>query len=118
MSAGVLSGYLSHVPHNLSTLKLLRPSESYGILFKSLLDGNKPRVEKLLGAQSSETAKNLLTALLTVFAPKGVTIRTGQIVGSFIIVNGTINLFSTFSARDKAAAEPTLVYGGGDDTRK
>ena len=27
--AGVIAGYLSHVPHNLSTLKLLQPDVSY-----------------------------------------------------------------------------------------
>ena len=28
--AGVIAGYLSHVPHNLSTLRLMSPSVSYG----------------------------------------------------------------------------------------
>lgn len=27
LSAGVISGYLSHVPHNLSTLKLMTPNK-------------------------------------------------------------------------------------------
>ena len=40
MTAGVMAGYLSHVPHNLSTLKLLNPAQSYAELFKYV--GGRP----------------------------------------------------------------------------
>ena len=36
LAAGVLSGYLSHIPHNLSTLKLLNPGQTYSQLFRTL----------------------------------------------------------------------------------
>jgi len=39
LMAGVTAGYLSHVPHNMSTLKLLSPNKSYGqlVLLEHLL---------------------------------------------------------------------------------
>eukprot|EP00122_Pirum_gemmata_P000193 Pgem_evm2s165 len=44
MTAGVISGYLSHVPHNLSTLKLMSPQKSYGELMQGLADQSAKRV--------------------------------------------------------------------------
>ena len=38
MAAGVCAGYLSHVPHNLSTLKILEPSVSYAGHWQKLVD--------------------------------------------------------------------------------
>jgi Flp pilus assembly protein TadB len=32
--AGAVSGYFSHVPHNLATMKLMNPSRTYGQLFR------------------------------------------------------------------------------------
>ncbi len=32
--AGVISGYMSHVPHNMATMKLLDPSKSYWTHFR------------------------------------------------------------------------------------
>eukprot|EP00934_Nitzschia_sp_Nitz4_P006328 Nitzschia sp. Nitz4//scaffold230_size58257//19702//21160//NITZ4_006478-RA/size58257-augustus-gene-0.10-mRNA-1//-1//CDS//3329543241//6318//frame0 len=91
LMAGVVSGYLSHVPHNLSTLKLLHPEQSYGQLYQSFVDKSVP---KLLGSfvenwppVARAVARNCLATLF----PRGVMIRTTQIVGSFIILNGTIN---------------------------
>jgi len=37
VTAGLVSGYLSHVPHNLSTMKLLDPKTSYGGHFNVLV---------------------------------------------------------------------------------
>ena len=34
MVAGITAGYLSHVPHNLSTLKLMEPARSYRDIFR------------------------------------------------------------------------------------
>ena len=44
MMAGVTAGYLSHVPHNLSSLKLMNPSKSYGLLFSELLAKSEARL--------------------------------------------------------------------------
>ena len=38
LAAGVACGYLSHIPHNLSTLKLLQPSLSYSQACASAID--------------------------------------------------------------------------------
>ena len=37
-----------------------------------------------------------LATLITFFFPRGLAIRTSQIVGSFIILNGTINSLKDF----------------------
>ena len=90
MFAGVISGYVSHVPHNLSTLKLLYPTKTYKEHFAALVQKNKGNafVEKVF---KREDWKKATEKIMTVVAPKGVLIRTLQIVGSFIILNGTIN---------------------------
>ena len=38
---GVLAGYFSHVPHNLSALKLMEPDKSYGQLFREYAKVNE-----------------------------------------------------------------------------
>jgi hypothetical protein len=42
--AGVCSGYLSHIPHNLSTLKLMTPSKSYLDHLGALVSQSEGRV--------------------------------------------------------------------------
>lgn len=42
LTAGVVSGYLSHVPHNLSAYKLMDPSRSYGEHFRRFVDTSVP----------------------------------------------------------------------------
>ncbi len=42
--AGVLAGYLSHVPHNLSTLRLMSPAVSYSKHFAFLAAQCEERV--------------------------------------------------------------------------
>jgi hypothetical protein len=42
--AGVCSGYLSHIPHNLSTLKLMTPSKSYMDHLGALVSQSEGRV--------------------------------------------------------------------------
>jgi CRP-like cAMP-binding protein len=86
--AGVISGYISHVPHNLSTLKLLTPQQSYGHHFTSLYT---TREQTIPGFVTKPATRKLAAIALTILTPKGVVIRTSQIVGSFIILNGTIN---------------------------
>ncbi|KAI9906380.1 hypothetical protein PsorP6_002792 [Peronosclerospora sorghi] len=74
--ACVVCGYLSHVPYNLSTMKLMLPQKSYVEHMNDFIR----RAERYLAA----------TAMALLF-PKGLTVRTSQIVGSFIILNDTIN---------------------------
>ena len=86
--AGILAGYLSHVPHNLSTLKLLQPHKSYGTLFKEYVASAESR---LPADVKNPQLRSVLALVGSILAPKGCLIRTTQIVGSFIILNGTIN---------------------------
>jgi hypothetical protein len=60
-----ISAYFSHVPHILSTMKLMKPHVSYPDLFKEYVNGDFMRL---------------------VF-PAGVLLRTTQIVGSCAIIN-------------------------------
>lgn len=90
--AGVVSGYLSHVPHNISTLKLLEPSQSYSQLYKTFVDKSVPPfLDRILPESWPLAARNTARTVFATFFPRGVMIRTTQIVGSFIILNGTIN---------------------------
>ena len=60
-----VSAYFSHVPHILSTMKLIKPHVSYQELFREYIGGDWMRI---------------------VF-PAGVLLRTTQIVGSCAIIN-------------------------------
>lgn len=85
--AGVIAGYLSHVPHNMSTLKILNPHKSYPQLFKEYISN----AENRLPAGTPPSMKRGLSYVVGLLAPRGLLIRTSQIVGSFVILNGTIN---------------------------
>lgn len=89
LSAGVIAGYLSHVPHNLSTYKLMEPAKSYGQLFQKFVDTSvrESAVPAFLTGRSRAAARVGLAVLF----PRGCVIRTAQIVGSFAILNGIIN---------------------------
>ncbi|CAI5737045.1 unnamed protein product [Peronospora destructor] len=87
MMAGVVCGYLSHVPHNLSTMKLMHPQKSYGEHMDDFIRRAEVRVPTTVSPRQRYVAA---TAMALLF-PKGLTVRTSQIVGSFIILNGTIN---------------------------
>uniref|UniRef100_M4BRV9 Cyclic nucleotide-binding domain-containing protein n=1 Tax=Hyaloperonospora arabidopsidis (strain Emoy2) TaxID=559515 RepID=M4BRV9_HYAAE len=87
MMAGVVCGYLSHVPHNLSTMKLMHPQKSYGEHMDDFIRRAEVRVPMTVSPRQRYMAA---TAMALLF-PKGLTVRTSQIVGSFIILNGTIN---------------------------
>jgi CRP-like cAMP-binding protein len=90
--AGVVSGYLSHVPHNMSTFKLLEPHRTYRDLFMNeFVKKSCPRVVNKTVSAWPETTKLIARMLFATLFPRGVMIRTTQIVGSFIILNGTIN---------------------------
>lgn len=87
MIAGVCSGYLSHIPHNLSTLKLMTPSKSYWDHLQSLVSQSESRVPTSL----PPSTRRMVATLFAILFPRAVMIRTVQIVGSFTILNGTIN---------------------------
>ena len=91
LTAGVLAGYFSHVPHNLSALKLMTPSKSYPSLFKEYASSNEERLPKHWSQQQKQT----VARVLGVIAPKAVMTRTVQIIGTFVLLNGII-----YSLRD------------------
>jgi hypothetical protein len=86
--AGVIAGYLSHVPHNLSVMKLVSPQTGYMALLSQL---SQPNYEKL-SAIKSQSLRRVAAAAWTLIAPRGVMVRTTQIVGSFVILNGLITI--------------------------
>lgn len=87
MMAGVISGYVSHVPHNLSTMKLIDPSKGYRQHFDRFSHMSDARVPAWVTGSSM---RRFTAVTLAVLFPRGVVIRTTQIVGSFILLNGTI----------------------------
>jgi hypothetical protein len=91
VAAGVVSGYLSHVPHNLSTYKLMEPQRSYADLYKMFVNKSVPPVIDSMVESWPTYAKVFTRTMFATLVPRGVMIRTTQIVGSFIILNGTIN---------------------------
>jgi len=91
MLAGVVSGYLSHIPHNMSTYKLMDPTTGYGTLYSKFVDKSVPPwIDNCVSNWPSSTRTAARYFFATLF-PRGIVIRTTQIVGSFIILNGTIN---------------------------
>ena len=96
MTAGVACGYLSHIPHNLSALKLLQPQKSYAHHFSGLVEDSAARLPS--GLALPRSGRWALAAAAAVLMPKGVTIRSTQIAGSFAIINGTINLMARMSS--------------------
>lgn len=89
--AGVVSGYLSHVPHNISTFKLLEPQSSYGALYAKFVNKSVPPVIDSIVEDWPVMARKFTRGFFATLFPRGVMIRTTQIVGSFMILNGTIN---------------------------
>ena len=90
MAAGVVSGYFSHVPHNLSTMKLLQPDVSYKVHVGSLINAAKERVP----ASLPPAARDAAAGFLALVVPKGLGIRTTQVVGSFVLLNGITHVLS------------------------
>ncbi|CAJ1959219.1 unnamed protein product [Cylindrotheca closterium] len=92
LMAGTVSGYFSHVPHNLSTLKLLEPTKSYRELNAQFIKRSVPPAVERMVAQWPPLGQSLARPVFAYVFPRGLLIRTAQIVGSFVILNGTINL--------------------------
>lgn len=91
-TAGVLAGYLSHVPHNLSAMKLFSPEKTYGELWKELYSRSIVHVP----AWTPPAAVPHMAKVYAVLFPIGVVRRSVQIGGTFVIINGI-----TFSFRHK-----------------
>jgi hypothetical protein len=92
LAAGVVSGYLSHVPHNLSTFKLLEPHRSYWDLYHNMfVNKSVPPIIENTVRNWHPTAKDVTRTVFATLFPRGLIVRTTQIVGSFMILNGTIN---------------------------
>ena len=95
LSAGVIAGYLSHVPHNLSTLKLMQPQLSYTILFNQFVQKSIPTyLQNVIAKNVPIAIAPAVSSILAVLFPRGCLIRTSQIVGTFIILNSTINFMT------------------------
>jgi hypothetical protein len=93
LAAGVTSGYLSHVPHNISTLMLNNPKLSFADHCRAYVRLSEPRVQAL----ASPTTRTAAMVALSFLAPKGIIPRTTQITGSFILLNGTISAIDRFA---------------------
>lgn len=93
LSAGVCCGYLTHLVHNLCTLKLMFPNQTYGHHFGTLSQKWIPTLQQW---QVSPEFQSPLSRVLAVVAPRGLSIRTSQLVGSFIILNGIIAALSRY----------------------
>ncbi|GAB0497680.1 hypothetical protein MMPV_009017 [Pyropia vietnamensis] len=113
LTAGVIAGYLSHVPHNLSTYKLMEPGKSYAELFRKFVDTSVR--EEAIPAFLSGRGRAAARVGLAVLFPRGVVIRTAQIVGSFAILNGIINGMQAAEQKRITAAmrEAAVSQGGG-----
>lgn len=107
LSAGVVAGYLSHVPHNLSTYKLLNPHKSYSELFELFVDKSVP--DRMVPRSMPEWLLPFTRTMLACVFPRGVLIRTVQICGSFALLNGIILMIESDSRR-KLGATVDAVY--------
>jgi hypothetical protein len=107
LTAGVVSGYLSHVPHNLSTYKLMEPNKSYRELYQMFIERSVPPAVDSITLAWPPAARQVSTTMLATLLPKGVVIRTAQIVGSFMILNGTIGYLQK---RENLKIEKALGY--------
>mmetsp|Transcript_17810 Transcript_17810/g.31143 ORF Transcript_17810/g.31143 Transcript_17810/m.31143 type:complete len:421 (-) Transcript_17810:848-2110(-) len=90
LSAGLISGYLSHVPHNISALMLHDPSRGFRAHFTDYVNSSKSRLPASVLQRPPRVQQAFATAI-SVLAPAGMMIRTAQIAGSFLILNGTIS---------------------------
>jgi hypothetical protein len=90
--AAIVSGYLSHFPHNLSSLKLTQLQKSYSQIFKELGASSEKRLPEFL--QNRANLITLAGQVATIVAPATMLVRTGQLVGSFVILNGIITLIT------------------------
>ncbi|KAJ9472237.1 hypothetical protein DIPPA_28990 [Diplonema papillatum] len=106
LCSGVTSGYLSHVPHNMSALKLHFPQKSYLELFKEYAASNESRLPATMSPQTRTTAAYALALIV----PKALLQRTTQIVGTFVLLNGIIYVLKD--------VDPLVAVGWAEDAVK
>lgn len=114
MSAGVVAAFFSHIPHNLSTLKLMHPHKTY---LQHFMEVSKPWEARLLSwMPNSPQMATRLAPLCAIVAPIGLGVRTLQIVGSFVVLNGIIHMLTSITSKESsselATSQPALVAGG------
>lgn len=97
LTAGVVAGYFSHVPHNMSTYKLMSPDKSYGELFKVFVDKSVP--DKLVPRAIPKAWAPAFKSITAILLPKAFWVRTVQICGSFAILNGLVQAIEGDSRR-------------------
>lgn len=93
-------GYLSHVPHVLSTLKMLNPAKSYAQHAQDVVKGSYRRVPRVV----PQNLRWGVAGALALVAPVGLMVRTTQIAGSFVIINGLITVMNSPDRRPASAA--------------
>ncbi|CDF37561.1 unnamed protein product [Chondrus crispus] len=104
LSAGVVAGYFSHVPHNLSTYKLMNPNKPYPELFRMFVDKSVP--EKIIPNALPKSMLPYVKATLACLIPRGVGVRTVQICGSFALLNGIIQMIEKDNRRRAGGGQP------------
>lgn len=97
MTAGAVSGYFSHVPHNLSTFKLMNPEKSYRELFWVFAEKSVP--EKNIPSGLKGQWRDWFRGVTAILLPKAFWVRTTQICGSFAILNLIIQAIEGDSRR-------------------
>ncbi len=102
LTAGVVAGYLSHVPHNISTFRLLNPTKSYRDIFRMFVDKSAP--EKFVPKGVPDAIRAPLRSVMACVFPRGVLVRTAQICGSFMILNGVIMMIEKDQRRRMESA--------------
>lgn len=113
LSAGIVAGYLSHVPHNLSTLKLMYPQENYTQLFQKFVQRSlSPRLRLVMESTLPKPVASGLGNVLAILFPRGCMVRTVQIVGTFIILNSTINVMTKAESRRVENAVSSHLHVG------
>ncbi len=103
MLAGVVAAFLSHVPHNMSTLKLMNPSKSYPQHFADFIKPWHGRLQTVMPGSPLLAAR--LAPLMSVLAPTGLATRTLQIVGSFVVLNSIITALTPHAYGAAASAQ-------------
>jgi hypothetical protein len=92
IAAGITAGYFSHIPHVMSTLKLMQPHLGYGELWTQ----HYTKYLTQLPPSIPSHRRAIAAKVLSVVFPLGVVRRSCQIAGTFILINSTV-----FMCRDQ-----------------
>lgn len=82
---GIICAYFSHVPHNLSAMRLANPTKSYSQLWVEYYSKYLSKIPV------NFPHRNLSAQFMSIGMPLGCLTRMTQITGSFCIINGSIN---------------------------